>query len=62
VKNKDLWEALLGEIERKHDVGVQILFWRIPRELNTIADQWAKEAAAKGEVPEKFYDISGVLV
>lgn len=43
-------------------MGVKILFWRIPRELNTVADQWAKEAAAKEEVPENFYDISGVLV
>lgn len=45
VKNKDLWEMLLGEVEKWHDRGLRIQFWRIPREWNTVADAAAKIAA-----------------
>ena len=61
VKNKDLWQALLGEAERLWEDGVTIRLWRIPRELNTAADERAKEAAIEDEVDE-FADASGVLV
>jgi ribonuclease HI len=44
VINKDLWEALDEEIQSLAKAGVQVLFWRIPRELNE-ADQYAKQAA-----------------
>ena len=44
VKNKDLWEDLDSQVRRLAEVGVQVLFWRIPRELND-ADKCAKEAA-----------------
>ena len=43
VKNKDLWEALDFVIHSLAKVGVQVLFWRIPREWNE-ADKYAKEA------------------
>ncbi|RHZ63237.1 uncharacterized protein CDV56_108072 [Aspergillus thermomutatus] len=62
VKNKDLWQCLLGECERWADNGVKISFWRIPRELNKEADRWAKDAAAKEEQRAVFRDISGILV
>ncbi|KAI0876026.1 ribonuclease H-like domain-containing protein [Hypoxylon argillaceum] len=45
VKNKDLWEMLLGEAEILQTKGVSIQFWRIPREWNTVADAAAKKAA-----------------
>lgn len=45
VKNKDLWEMLLGEVEKWHAGGLLIQFWRIPREWNTVADAAAKNAA-----------------
>ena len=32
VKNKDLWEVLLGDVERLNDIGAAVRFWRIPRE------------------------------
>ncbi|KAL1836235.1 hypothetical protein VTJ49DRAFT_5407 [Mycothermus thermophilus] len=51
VKNKDLWEVLLGEVEKYDERGVAIEFWRIPREWNTVADAAAKEAAAEDYVP-----------
>lgn len=65
VKNKDLWQILLGEAERLSDQGLKIRFWRIPREWNTEADKWAKDAATRAtraQCLEKFADIRGFLV
>ncbi|RAL04453.1 uncharacterized protein BO80DRAFT_441919 [Aspergillus ibericus CBS 121593] len=61
VKNRDLWECLLGEMERWDDAGLRIQFWRIPRDWNTDADLYAKQGALKTPRSE-FADISGVLV
>jgi len=44
VLNKDLWEVLDAEIHRLAKQGVQVLFWRLPREWNE-ADKYAKQAA-----------------
>ena len=61
VKNRDLWECLLGDIARLNDEGLEIEFWRIPRDWNQEADFHAKHAAS--DKPERlFRDISGVLV
>lgn len=61
VKNKDLWECLLGEIETLNEPrGLTVEFWRIPRELNVIADAVAKKAARDIEVNE-FCDVLGTL-
>ncbi|KAI0517464.1 ribonuclease H-like protein [Xylaria bambusicola] len=49
VKNKDLWEALLGEVERWQAEGLSIQFWRIRREWNKDADAAAKKAAQEPE-------------
>ncbi|KAF4251697.1 hypothetical protein CNMCM8980_005566 [Aspergillus fumigatiaffinis] len=62
VKNKDLWQCLLGECERWADNGVKISFWRIPRELNKEADRRAKAAAAEKEQCAVFEDIKGFMV
>ena len=59
VKNKDLWQMLLGECERWHDDGVGIQFWQIPREWNTLADEGAKKGAA-ADRRETFADILGL--
>lgn len=61
VKNRDLWECLLGEIERWDDNGMQIKFWRIPRDWNTDADYHARHAAPEG-TRGSFSDMMGVLV
>lgn len=61
VKNKDLWQCLLGEVERWDEEGMRIQFWRIPREWNTEADQHAKVAATKC-ASQEFRDIFGMLV
>ncbi|KAI1452845.1 ribonuclease H-like protein [Annulohypoxylon moriforme] len=62
VKNKDLWEMLLGEVERWNDKGLSIRFWRIPRDWNKIADAAAKEAALEDKVPDQWMDISGICL
>ena len=68
VKNKDLWQQLLQEIEQYQDIARtanwlppggprrlerNILFWHIPRVLNTQADMLAKEAAAEPDVEDQ---------
>ncbi|KAJ5113276.1 hypothetical protein N7456_001810 [Penicillium angulare] len=45
VQNRDLWEWLLREVDRLAKMGMSVEFWRIPRELNEIADRHAKIAA-----------------
>ncbi|KAK5663807.1 hypothetical protein OQA88_10 [Cercophora sp. LCS_1] len=62
VKNKDLWEALLGEIERHKERGMSVQFWRIPREWNTVADAAAKEAASKEEASDEWMDTMGINI
>ncbi|OAR02228.1 hypothetical protein LLEC1_03818 [Akanthomyces lecanii] len=62
VKNKDMWEALLGEYERQYNKGLAIQFWKIPREWNTLADAAAKKAAAEDEMPDEWTNISGLAI
>lgn len=54
ISNRDLWGALLGQIERCKDHGMAVEFWRIPREWNTVADAAAKRAAAEVLVPDRW--------
>lgn len=61
VKNRDLWEAFLGEVEHWDDRGLKIQLWKIPREINAQADKLAKEAAQGNDI-DGFQDIKGVLV
>ncbi|KAF3770132.1 ribonuclease H-like protein [Cryphonectria parasitica EP155] len=56
VKNRDLWECLLGEVEKASDRGLKVEFWRIPRDENTVADEAAKKAA-EGPAPEYFRNV-----
>lgn len=61
VKNRDLWEMLLGEVERYKQKGLDIHFWRIPREWNSIADAAAKKGADGGESAEKWMEVIGIM-
>jgi ribonuclease HI len=49
VKNRDSWELLLEEVRKLAEQGVDVLFWRIPRELNKVADEAAKKGASLNE-------------
>jgi ribonuclease HI len=60
VKNQDLWQELIKHLERWSEAGVAVLFWLIPRELHTVADRFAKEAAALADVGD-WTVINGVL-
>lgn len=57
VENRDLWECLLGEVERCYDNGLELVFWHISRDLNTRADAYARAGAEQAELPE-FRDWS----
>ncbi|KAK6223968.1 hypothetical protein LQW54_000114 [Pestalotiopsis sp. IQ-011] len=56
VKNKDLWELLLGEVERWNAQRLKVEFLRIPRELNSAADTAAKAAVHQGAIEHEFKD------
>lgn len=62
VKNRDLWEMLLGECEMWHEKGLAVRFWRIPREWNTVADAAAKKAAEEPETPGQWMDAMGLPI
>lgn len=61
VKNKDLWELLLAEFERWERQALEVVFWRIGRELNTVADAAAKKAATELKDEDTWMPISGVM-
>jgi len=61
VKNRDLWELLLQEVQRS-ERSLRVVFWRIPREWNQVADRGAKEAAAERDGPKEYCKIHGFLV
>ncbi|KAI0466992.1 ribonuclease H-like protein [Xylaria cf. heliscus] len=60
VKNKDLWEMLLGEAERWQNNRLSIQFWKIPREWNKVADAAAKKAAEEDEAEDGWMETIGV--
>ncbi|EEU45670.1 uncharacterized protein NECHADRAFT_80795 [Fusarium vanettenii 77-13-4] len=61
VKNRDLWQALLGEFERLEELGLKVEFWKIPRSENPIANRVAKQAAKEEELRD-YCDVRGALV
>ncbi|KZV93264.1 ribonuclease H-like protein [Exidia glandulosa HHB12029] len=62
VANRDLWEALLNELERSEQGDLRILFWRISRALNARADTLAKEAADMRERSSEPGLVFGILM
>ena len=69
VKNHDIWQLLLSEVQKFHRNAlhwfrtrgevikakdVEVLFWLLPRELNRRADLLAKKAAATKEIDAAF--------
>ncbi|KAI1759420.1 ribonuclease H-like protein [Hypoxylon sp. FL1150] len=62
VKNRDMWEVLLGEFERCKDAGLSINFWRIPREWNQVADAAAKKAASEVTQCNEWMEVMGTCI
>lgn len=60
VKNQDLWKRLLERINYFAKYGLEVVFWKIPREQNQYADRAANEGARKSDV-ENFTKHEGVL-
>ncbi|KAI1321701.1 hypothetical protein F5Y16DRAFT_416735 [Xylariaceae sp. FL0255] len=57
VQNQDLWELFLGEVEKCQEVGIDVELWKIPRDMNKIADAAAKAAIYQGEAPANFENM-----
>ncbi|KAI1409223.1 hypothetical protein F5Y13DRAFT_170482, partial [Hypoxylon sp. FL1857] len=57
VINRDLWELFLGEVEKCKEAGLEVELWKIPREMNEVADAAAKETIHKGAAPTDFENI-----
>ncbi|EME76954.1 uncharacterized protein MYCFIDRAFT_147469 [Pseudocercospora fijiensis CIRAD86] len=60
VKNQDLWKRLLDRINYFAKYGLEVVFWKIPREQNQYADLAAKKGAREPDV-EEFTKYEGVL-
>ncbi|WAO92048.1 RNase H type-1 domain-containing protein [Fusarium falciforme] len=58
VKNQDLWELLLGGVERRYDRGLRVDILQISMSYNAHADTAAKEAARNGVAIAEFQDIT----
>ncbi|KAG8666727.1 hypothetical protein FPOAC2_11848 [Fusarium poae] len=58
VDNKDLWQLLLGEVERWGDEGLDVFLLEIPQHLNEEANMAAKVAAEMKPDREEFTDIA----
>ncbi|KAH8662543.1 hypothetical protein BX600DRAFT_466543, partial [Xylariales sp. PMI_506] len=58
VKNRDLWELLLGEVERLDEKGLRVEIWKIRRELNVAADAAAKKASNLATAEPEFKDTA----
>ncbi|EFY91494.1 ribonuclease H1, putative [Metarhizium acridum CQMa 102] len=54
VKNNDMWQMLLGEVERWDSWGVKVQLWGIPRKLNEMAGSAAKQAAEETETYDTY--------
>ncbi|KAI1174412.1 hypothetical protein F4777DRAFT_589198 [Nemania sp. FL0916] len=57
VKNRDLWELFLGEVEKGKETGLEVELWKIPREKNEYADRRAKEAIDEGPPQTDFENL-----
>ena len=59
IRNRDLWECLLGEVEMWEERGMSVQFWRVPRTSEMKADRHAKTAAFLDRHRE-FTDVAGI--
>ncbi|KAF2963868.1 hypothetical protein GQX73_g9699 [Xylaria multiplex] len=57
VQNQDLWQLFLGEVEKCKEAGLEVELWKIPREMNEVADAVAKETIHKGAPPTDFENV-----
>ncbi|CAG8409371.1 unnamed protein product [Penicillium salamii] len=59
VMNRDLWECILGEIERLDGLGLTVQFWWIAKEDNEEADRADKAASLERDRSVQFRDLAG---
>jgi ribonuclease HI len=59
IQNQDLWEVLLGEVEKHHRHGLKVMFWKIPEEWNEVAGDFAK-ALSESKGPHSWVDFMDI--
>lgn len=59
AKHRDLWQCLLGEIERWDELKLEVHFWLIRRAMNLEADRQAQKAATEVGL-DNFMDVCGL--
>ncbi|KAM0210826.1 hypothetical protein ACHAQI_005546 [Fusarium lateritium] len=59
-KNRDMWEAFFGELERLAEHGLKVQLWKTPKSLNKDAEKLAKEATREDELDD-YVDVLGTL-
>jgi len=58
VLNQDSWKLVLHLVRQLHGEGVNVTFWRIPREHNSRADESARRGALSPRL-ESFHMVKG---
>ncbi|KAH7251312.1 RNase H domain protein, partial [Fusarium tricinctum] len=59
-KNRDMWEAFFGELERLEEHGLKVQLRKIPRNLNKDTIKLAKEVTQEDELND-YVDATGTL-
>ena len=61
VQNQDLWMELLAEMDKHNGRGLDIGFWKVPRDWNTTADDAARAGARREEIIS-LRKVMGILL
>lgn len=62
VKNRDLWEMLLTDIEKWEAMGIRVQFYLLKKEWNTKASDCARRGAEVVDVPTSFAETVYISV
>lgn len=44
---KDTWQMLLAEVEKCRERGLEVKFWKIPRAMNSVANEEARKVLTR---------------
>ena len=59
ITSRDMWETLLSIINRYASRGVEVRFWRVPKDLNREARKEARKISERGHTRTEYNASSG---